>query len=764
MANSMQELIGQIVAERRRQVPKVESHIAQWRSIAQGLLQLQSLVEGLPSEVRSSGEISEPARQLFSEQTRRDIDTAIEALALVQSRFSRATLNLGVSGQARTGKSTLLQSISGLGDDQIPVGSGLPVTAVRSRIFNVPGPGRAILALHTYDSFAREVLGPLHVFLSLPVPPSTVELYAAYRYPELQELEPEKAAKHESATLLQRLRGMQASLPSYRDLLIGEQRTVSLDQLRPFVAYPSKAEEEASSSPPRRYLAVSDIRIETPFPRTRVAQLGVVDLPGLGEVNASADERHVRGLQDEVDAVILVKRPLEGLAFWKTEDAAAVQTLDQARGDAGTRRDFVFVLINNSPADNSHLVDSLRHSLKTAANEGVEGKHFVILEANAQSQDEVDRSVLTPVLKHLAQRLPHMDRQVLAAAEARGRGAAARSLESLHNLQAAVTAQSAVVGSVRADVSRRAAQLHRDLAVSLREITQQLSKESGPDSTDAGFVAAVEGAAERAIAWIDGGFDDASPEDWRDNALREMLVQAGPFKVAEDAFNIARVGIASYFAEIDEYLNDVKVPELLAAVAEAIECRTGSLLLEGDANASLRDLVEKLDDCPDPCSGLARAVRQLLGLRFEFRYQTYPRIREELDRLRLQTVDPSTGEARPQITVEATAEGARELQRFLRQRSIQAVYETQKAIVQDIGTPARVLYAAAELFEDAFIRGRSSATEIDNIAHAYRDELWPGVYEGIDTQNARVRSLMSACTALENELGALAGVTQEKDA
>ena len=216
----MQELIRQIVAERQRQVPKVESQIAQWRSVSEGLLQLQSLVEGLPSEVRSSGEISEPARQLFSEQTRRDIDAAIEALALVQSRFSRTTLNIGVSGQARTGKSTLLQSISGLGDDQIPVGSGLPVTAVRSRIFNVPGPGRAILALHTYDSFAREVLGPLHVFLSLPVPPSTVELYAAYRYPELQEARAGKggkARKRNPAAAVARDAGVIAFLPGVPD-------------------------------------------------------------------------------------------------------------------------------------------------------------------------------------------------------------------------------------------------------------------------------------------------------------------------------------------------------------------------------------------------------------------------------------------------------------------------------------------------------------------------------------------------------------------
>ena len=84
---------------------------------------------------------------------------------MLEARLARDTVNIGVSGQARVGKSTLLQSVSGLGDDQIPTGQALPVTAVRSRIFHTPDLRRATLRLHSFDTFVADVLAPYHAEL-----------------------------------------------------------------------------------------------------------------------------------------------------------------------------------------------------------------------------------------------------------------------------------------------------------------------------------------------------------------------------------------------------------------------------------------------------------------------------------------------------------------------------------------------------------------------------------------------------------------------
>ena len=59
-------------------------------------------------------------------------------IALLQKRFSRDTLNIAVIGRARQGKSRLLQTITGLGKDEIPDGNLAFCTGVRSDIINDP--------------------------------------------------------------------------------------------------------------------------------------------------------------------------------------------------------------------------------------------------------------------------------------------------------------------------------------------------------------------------------------------------------------------------------------------------------------------------------------------------------------------------------------------------------------------------------------------------------------------------------------------------
>jgi energy-coupling factor transporter ATP-binding protein EcfA2 len=223
----------------------------------------------------------------------------LAALAHVRARVSRNTINIGVSGRARMGKSTLLQSLSGLGDNQIPSGEGPPVTAVRSRIFHSLTQSRAVLITHTEASFCTQVLAAYHEELGLPSSPGTLAEFADYRYPaSVADLGSDTA---------KRLREMQESLPHYRRYLTGERREVKLSELRAWVAYP--AEDRTGAVPERLYLAVKEALITCPFPLDEAIDLALVDLPGLGEVVAGAEERHLEGLVNDVDFVIMVKRP-----------------------------------------------------------------------------------------------------------------------------------------------------------------------------------------------------------------------------------------------------------------------------------------------------------------------------------------------------------------------------------------------------------------------------------------------------------------------
>ena len=199
---------------------------------------------------------------------------------MLEARFARDTVNIGVSGQARVGKSTLLQSVSGLGDDQIPTGQALPVTAVRSRIFHAPDLRRATLRLHTFDTFVTEVARAL--------PRRAGRRGAAGhagRVPRAGSTRSRdellRADRPSWVTMLNRLRAMQASFPTYAHDLTGGERVVPLEELRPWVAYPTNAQEQHARHRSRgRYLAVRDVRIDCPFPHAQVRTWGSSTCPG----------------------------------------------------------------------------------------------------------------------------------------------------------------------------------------------------------------------------------------------------------------------------------------------------------------------------------------------------------------------------------------------------------------------------------------------------------------------------------------------------
>ncbi len=152
--------------------------------------------------------------------------------------------------------------------------------------------------------------------------------------------------------------------------------------------------------------------------------LGIVDLPGLGEFAARADEHHVGGLQNEVDVVLLVKRPVEGMAYWGDADARALDLIDSARGFVD-RRDFVVLVLNTGDTADA-LVTALRDHIRGQVNSGVPDQFFQVLECDAADAGDVFARVLSPVLAHLAARMPAMDADAVAGTRGELRAVAQR--------------------------------------------------------------------------------------------------------------------------------------------------------------------------------------------------------------------------------------------------------------------------------------------------------------------------------------------------
>jgi hypothetical protein len=745
--------IALILEQRRRLLPGIRGEVARWRGVDEQLATLAAAVDELRAHATTPDDLRNALVLPFA-SAREGAAEAVRLLRVLETRFARDTVNVGVSGQARVGKSTLLQAVSGLDDDQIPTGQALPVTAVRSRIFHAPDLRRATLRLHSFDTFVTDVVAPYHAELDIAGLPASPEEFRRWPYPA-----PEAAGSGGSyadrpsyVTMLNRLRAMQASFPTYEHHLSGGERVVPLEELRPWVAYPTNtqvqqaAQEQQAQRPgagpvERRYLAVRDVRIDCPFPHAQVRHLGIVDLPGLGEFAARADQHHVGGLQNEVDAVLMVKRPVEGMAYWGDADARALDLVDSARGFVA-QRDFVFLVLNTGDTAPG-LVTALRDHIRGQVNSGDADRFFRVLETDAADTGDVFARVLSPVLAHLAERMPAMDADTVAGTRAELHAVTQRIQALAGDLGRVLSSVAQASGSIAEDLDLRSRRLRQDLSGALVGLVSELRQQARAVGEDEDYTAAVERAYAGTREWISGGLG-VGERAWRDEALRNMTVDRNSSRYAGDELNRVRVEISSCFEEIDVYFA-ARVRALWERVAEILAAQTGTLLQDSEGEAALRRFAALLAEASEPCPRLRRAVEQLLTVRLDYRSQLHPRVRAELDGLTLQERDPVTGEQRNRVVVEVSADGAEQLYSFVMQMAEQAAYLTKKALLLREGvTPALVLHAAAEQLEDTMIRSGDSEREFKRLARSYRDEIWPGVFGEIDAANARVAAVVRA--------------------
>lgn len=738
--------IAAVIAARRDRLPQIQAEIEQWRRADEAVVALDRALVELCGYAKTPFELVDHLGRLRVRDVRPAITTTIEQLQRVESRVGRNTLNVGVSGSARVGKSTLLQSISGLSDAQLPSGSGIPVTAVRSLIYHVPGRRRAVLELHTFDTFRSVHLQPRHSKIGLNAAPADLVEFRDWRYPQAGEL---THSESEHDTLRNDLRAMQDALWSYEELLDRNGRSLELagddlDRLREYVAYPTVNEKKAGK-PARRYLAVREARIECAFPHVDMGAVGILDLPGLGDMTIDAELHHVAGLQHDVDVVVLVKRAKEGIAFWGKPDANALRLLDEARGFVSRRRDFVFIVLNLGAAS-ATLIDSLRHDVMTQVNEGQDGLHYRVLEVDAKDAIDVSEQVLAPVLQHLIERLPVMDGEILAGTRAQAVTVRDQLAELAGDVKKELRQVRSLTSGAAENLHQRANELHKSLAVALHTILAHLRDRTTAHDPD--YANAVEGVYKEVLAWTRDGLGVGHGE-WCADALRSMIRDGGAGRVGTAELNRVRVEISRQYTALDLFFQE-RVEKTWREVAEALAGELGNLLGDRSAREALAYLAGLAGEAAEPCQVMQASLEELLALRLDYRTQLHPRVRPELDTLNLQVRDPVTGQDVFQVVVPPTEDGAEELYQVVKELAEQAAYRIRVELLKEAVLPGQVLFAAVEQFADALIRSGAAEREIRQLARSYRDELWVGVFEGLDGADARVARVARAADELLN--------------
>ncbi|MBB5868945.1 hypothetical protein F4553_002324 [Allocatelliglobosispora scoriae] len=698
--------ITRIVNARAELLPRIRSRLDQWIAVEGHLNNLASLV---------GPGISYPELQMDLAQMRTAVDTTLAALRLVERRCSRDSINVGVGGDARMGKSTLLQAISGLTDQHIPTGSDLPVTAARSRITYTSGEPRAVLTLRTFEGFRQEVLVPYHERIGLGPAPLTPFEFENHVYPAtLVSGGAEDLASTTRQALLNELRELHRAFPGYRDLLVGGTKEVSLDEIAGYVAYETAESIAAGQQRSARYMAVDHADIMSRYRNDDARQLCLVDLPGLGELSPRvAAESHAAALRDDIDVALMIKRAAPTTAFWGERDANALGILDMAKGPIRHVADFAVIVVNRHPDDGGRI-PAMRRSIEEKLHESGE-QVIQIFEVDVHDTTDVNQRLLPFVLEFVAERLQRNDRAIFDGLEVKLREQLASVAEALHRMRAAIARSAGSVHHHDDELIGRAERLRSDLAGGLQTLMTELHALTTQDAVDRAYETLIEQIHAEVREWIVGGLGMAE-SDWFQAADDAINRDGHGLNFSSRELDRVRVELGGRYAVLDTLFAE-RVRNLQDQIVKVLLKHLPPLTAQDPSSpaGALLELAQAVEQADYPADGFGQAVRALAAVRLDFGTQMYPQIRSELRRIAYVETNPTTG----QQIITIRPDDSASLREQIIGRALSGADGTRRALILKKLPTASILHAVAEQFEDSVIRSGDAEQEFRNILRSY---------------------------------------------
>lgn len=631
--HELAERVDSILGARRGLLPAVQREVdaakrrrADVERLVALLRELKSVEKDQDALQRIDGALEDLDRLLATFAVREEV------LSALQVRFSRDTVNIGVSGEARVGKSTTLQKFSGLTDKQIPTGKGLPVTAVRSEIVNSKNE-RAEVTFRDPKTFVAEYVHPLleivNNHLDAPIEVESLVGLRNAKFPETLGSNVDSI----STDSLSRLLDAQASIDTYEAFLTGSVEQVPLEDLRNFVAYPSKKDldaEKATGSPPNRsYIAVRSVKIFCSFPRLAGVKIGLVDLPGLGEIGASVADMHLQGLEDGVDQIFAIMRPTDAEGYAKKGIASNIDHLRRIQPGIRRRGDLITAGINVTEGL-SETVETLKGDFERRIN-SASFDAIEVLEYSAVDDSSV-ADLFSALLKKIGERLPTMDQEVFAYALA----SEAREADvhgTLMALNRTLTELLRLIPIPDKILLKQIDHIASDLIHDFNEFQKKLDDEADERSHwYEAFDADVNRIHEETAAWIQDGFFLGRAE-W-ESAARGQKDYYNWYR--NEAQRLRREIIAQY-GGLDVFYDD-KVTQFKRDVINILLRNTGDLAkkldvsFEDDPDGTIDKIAFELGGTIQ-ADDLDSALALLKDVKFSFRNNVFLQISSHLKNL-----------------------------------------------------------------------------------------------------------------------------------
>ena len=605
--SSLQEQINQILAARKERLSSVVKEKDFWNKISENFSRFSDAVQ--------AAENQNPCLSGLTTKTRAAAQTANDMLkkfSQLTDRFNRDDICIGIGGAARMGKSTFLQAVTGLGDEQIPTSDKFFTTAGRSLIVNATE-AVAIADMHTERSFLEKVIAPMCREIGIQAPASLEEL-------EKLNLPQGDTDTQQKFDVIKRLSGAIKELSSIRPELTGQkQRRINIKNLRDFVAYPEGGMIKAG-----KFMAVDKITIYAPFPGSEVKQLRVVDLPGLGEAGRNLAEVQTEGMQDVCDATLLMKRPAGANVEWTLNDTTALDAIKKASPLQNEQPKYTAILANvdgDTEDDANACVKSIQNQLS---------KDFEIIRCDARDRNAVTNKTMPEILRFLAKNLPELDNEILKKTEEEAKQTKSSLTQTLEEVKRTLGQLTALC---KMNFLQLAGVLQNQLAAELSSYAKGLQKHA--EGTDEEWNAEVKRVTDKVKQWITNGCGYGSRQQLVEAVRNNILTQNG---LPQTVVNQVRIAFRKQWEEIDEHLQE-RIAKILDGFVLAIQKHTNSFVPEREQNIDqlsavrnqLKAIAQKLIKTPDQqngdselLQGLATPLYRLAEFDIKFRFHLEP--------------------------------------------------------------------------------------------------------------------------------------------
>lgn len=705
---SIKVVISNVLEKRHKKVDPLKKLEKEFKEIENCFGKLNRLSSEIKQDFEDISEEIESKSSILEDQIRNhenELQNIRNKIKNLIKRFNRKTINIGVAGRARQGKSTLLQSITNLSDTVIPTSDKQPCTGAKSNIFHKEGAYYAEIEFYSEKEFLQQIIYPYFRQLKVPKPIS-LEDFQVKGLPEFNLIQSEE--KNINQAFYENLKAIHHGLPEYRNLF-STKKQIKIDEV---VEYVTQKDGRT------KFFAVKSANIYTEFPNHDVAGLCLVDLPGL-EAAQDHEKQLAKSLEHETDAMILIKLPSSQGDFYSKDDYKVIDLVHNSATEI-TPSDWLFLILNElQDHSNSTQVKMLIDAPPNSYDK------LTILSGKCSDPSDVNVNIFSVILEHLEDRLERMDGQRIDALREKVKSFSEEITSDLINARKHFNTNDSD-SVIRQEFNKMFKKFMIDLKSKLDIFLDEVKDSANQEEYKNQFLKKIEeicDSAEERESFV-------PPVE----VLKHLYHDKGAWPgVVQEQLHYIRSHLTKHLSLLDSSLEDM-IEKIFDELINIVIPNPLKDLVDQYPEKSARNRMKKFgqefneQDYPNIYS----AFQYISNFSFSYHSHFHYRVREEM-----RSLDPSesTEFVNENIPQNAKVDDAGDIERALQSLFLQAIYRIRTKLTEEMqADPSKAFFALVEEIRDRLTRSENVENEWDDFIYRIRGNIWPNTFDRFEKE------------------------------